>query len=634
MAIRQQATSLGGLPIQIDYTARDFDSIRSEMIKLVETLTPDWTDRQPGDMGVSILEAVAYIADILSYTLDRNINESYLATAQTRESVVGLLRLIGYEMSPASPATVNMVIRTTQDNVTLPQGFRVRTGSTSLVDAIEYEISQPVVLGLAGYHAVSTEVAQCLRVFAQEPETNDDLVFVAGERVNLEVLGASDGQADQKFILGQDPVCLNADGTASIQIFVDSVEWVAKTSFLGAEPTSQVFVYRITAEQEAIIEFGDGVTGAIPNNNATITASYRINGGASTNRAGVGSITLFDSVNGVDSVYNLNQPSGGSDPEDIDTAKKQGPLSLRALDRCITLEDFETVALKVPGGGLRAAKAIQGNSPIEVTVYVATEGENPIPSGRWYSMLQNGFGMLGSVGRWLNTKKPVPTILKVEPPTVVKPYLEANIYLYNNVIKQSVEYEVDANLQDLILGVSNRFGDGITLSSVIQSIENTQGVDYLDVVAFHRLPSLRFVSGNEDSFNDTVVSFTNINRQIERATYRVVWLGTSRFKLEKDGLFLLSEDGSDSFYLANQVNTVTFYYSNAADNEPSQRVQFELEITTGTTLPVKGNVWEFSVDNYSDNIVTMPYEIVVSPIQNNGLLNPSEINLTFIGGIG
>ena len=257
-----------------------------------------------------------------------------------------------------------------------------------------------------------------------------------------------------------------------------------------------------------------------------------------------------------------------------------------------------------------------------------------MPSGRWLSDIQNGFGMLGSIGRWLNSKKPVPTILKVEPPTVVRPYLEANIYLYNNVIKQSVEYEVDANLQDLILGVANQFGDGITLSSVIHAIENTQGVDYLDAVAFHRLPNVRYISGNEDSFNDTVVTFTDINRQIQRSTYRIVWLNFSKFKLEKDGLFLLAEDGSDSVYSTNQVNTVTFYYNNTADNEPSQRIQFDLEITTGTTLPVKGDVWEFSVDNYVDNIVTMPYEIVVSPIQNNGLLNPSEINLTFIGGIG
>ena len=633
MAIRDRIQSLGGLPIQIDYTARDYDSIRSELLKLTDVLVPAWTDKQPSDIGVAILEAVSYVSDILSYTLDRNINESYLASAQTRESVINILRLIGYELSPASPATVNMVIRTSVNNVTLPAGFKVRTGSTTLVSALEYELTQAVTLPTAGLYCVSSEANQCTRVFAQNPEINDNLVFVAGE-ARLDVLGASNGKEDQRFILPNSPVCLNADGTSSIVVYIDNVAWEGRTTFLGADPDSQVFVYRILADQSATVQFGDGVTGAIPNINSTIAVSYRVNGGEVTNRAGVGSINLFDSVNGVSTVYNLNQPSGGSDPEDIETAKKQGPLSLRALNRCVTLEDFETMALRVPGGGIRSARAVQGDSPIEVNLYIAAEGENPVPSGRWYRRIKNGYGTLGAVGRWLETKKPIPTILNVLAPVVVKPYLQAEIFLYNNVLRQQVVSEVDTTLQNLFTDVGNNFGEGVTLSSVIQAIENTQGVDYLNAQAFHRIPTARYYAGNEASFGDSVVSITGMNVQTRRGSYSIVFRTYNSFNLYYEGNVLLDENNQTLLFGTNLVNTVSFYNADNLSTQAEELLQFKIEITTGTALPAYGDTWQFGVDQYLGNIETQEYEIVVSPIQTSGLLNPSEINLTFVGGIG
>ena len=67
MPLRKRPTSLGGLPIQIDYSARDYDAFLQEMLFMTTQLTPEWTDKEPGDIGVTLLESVAYVADILSY---------------------------------------------------------------------------------------------------------------------------------------------------------------------------------------------------------------------------------------------------------------------------------------------------------------------------------------------------------------------------------------------------------------------------------------------------------------------------------------------------------------------------------------------------------------------------------------
>ena len=633
MAIRQQPKSLGGLPIQIDYAARDYDSIRSEMLKLATRLLPEWTDREPADMGVLMVEAMSLVSDVLSYNLDRVQNESYLASAQTREAVVDLLRLIGYELAPASPATVAMVIKTNEDNVTLPQGFIVKTTASATTTSLEYRLPAETTLDVAGYHCVSYEQGVAARRFGATPSVNDDLVFVAGEP-RTDLLGVSNGARSQSFLLPQSPVCLSVDGSASISVLAGNEYWEARTSFIGTDPNDKVFIYRFLSSQEVLITFGDGVNGAIPSIDDEIYASYRINGGAITNRAGVGAITSFDNVQGVELVYNIAQPTGGADPETIDNAKKQGPLSLRALDRCVTLEDFETMAALTPGGGVRASRAVQGENNLDVNIYVASEGTNPIPSGRWFPSLAAGYGVLGAVGRWLETKKPVPTRLNVLAPTPIYPYLRATIYLYDNVLRDTVVEDIDLGLQGLFATITDSFGSGVALSSLIQVIENTRGVDFVDAFEFHRLPSARLIYGSEDAFDSATVTVSAFTVQTQRETYDIEWATETSYRLKtSSGSYMKDASNAVQVFSADQNNVVSFYNADASDVEAERLEQFSILVARGGVAPTAGDIWQFSTDGYLGNIDARPYEIVVAPTGADGALLSSMFDLTFLGGI-
>lgn len=635
MTLRKRPTSLGGLPIQIDYTARDYEAILQEMLFMTTQLTPSWTDKEPGDIGVTILESVAYVADILSYQLDRVQNESYLATAQTRESVVNILRLIGYELAPASPASVSMVVRTDRAGVVLPEGFTVKTSEDSGAETLQYQLLESVTLPVAGLYCVSSDLAKATRVFAGESiTTNDDLLFVAGEEV-FDTF-TSFGSADQIFVATQSPVCLSSADSASISVTVGGTTYDGKTSFAGTDSSSEVFVYRFTAAQELLIAFGDGINGKIPPNNDAITLTYRIDGGVDGNRAGVGTIINFDSVVGVTEVYNVVQPSGGSDPETLLEAKRKGPRSLRTLDRCVTLDDFESMALLTPGGSIRAARATQGDNPIEVKVYVASQGQNPIPSGRWYSDIQAGYGDIGAVGRWLNQKKPAPTKLYIEPPTVVNPYLEAEIHVYPNLLRQTVSFDVDVALQILFNTVTDDFGEGIPLSAISQTIENVRGVDYVNIREFHRIPVARLVSGNEDAFDLSTLLISDIDQSVVRQQFTINWLSASTFYLESSVLGLVkTELGQQKVFSADgSSQSVIFYISNPSNNEAPQQTHFDITITLDpNTSPASGDVWEFSVDDYLGNIEAQAHEIVVADVDATGRLASSQINLSYVGGI-
>jgi len=632
MAIRTEPKTLGGLPVQIDYTARDYTSIREELIRHIDSIAPNWTDRSPSDIGVTLLEAMSYMGDILSYNLDRVHNESYLATAQTQQAVSYILRLIGYSMSPPSPSIVSMVITTTQNNVILPEGFTVKTTDED-GELLEYQLTEEVNLAVAGRYAVSYDVNDAIRIYSDPNVITDDrLLFVAGRSITEE-LAISTGRADQAYLTSQGPACMSSDDSSPVRVFVGSTEWTSKSSFVGTESNDTVYTYRFLVDGLILIQFGDGVLGQIPTIGEIITITYRINGGEETNRAGAGTITSFTPISGISSVYNVNQPSGGTDRETLDHAKKHGPLSLRAMDRCVTLEDFEIMAINTPGGGIRSARAVRGRSSIDVDVYVASEGENPVPSGFWFSEINNGYGTIGAVGRWLDQKKPIPTRLNVLAPTMIEIYIEANIYVYANVLRATAREEVDLALQRLFNSITDNFGEGLPLSAVHQAIENTRGVDYVDIIEMHKTPKMRLLNGDQSAFDTAVVSFFDFGQNITEQEYELIWLGADTFKLKgsKTG-YVLNSDGVQKVFTTTETCIVYIYPPNNVNN-PDQELQFKINFSFTQDVPSRGNIWTFSVGVYAGNISCEDHEILASPLGLNLRLDPQTINLNFLGGI-
>ena len=59
---------------------------------------PDWTERHVPDLGVALVEVLAYTGDYLSYYQDAVATEAYLQTARNRVSVRRHARLTGYRL--------------------------------------------------------------------------------------------------------------------------------------------------------------------------------------------------------------------------------------------------------------------------------------------------------------------------------------------------------------------------------------------------------------------------------------------------------------------------------------------------------------------------------------------------------
>jgi hypothetical protein len=83
----------------IDYMAKDYASFRQALVDYIPTLIPGWTERHEADIGMMLLELLAYIGDDLSYYQDAVANEAFLGSARQRISVRRLVRLIDYTIS-------------------------------------------------------------------------------------------------------------------------------------------------------------------------------------------------------------------------------------------------------------------------------------------------------------------------------------------------------------------------------------------------------------------------------------------------------------------------------------------------------------------------------------------------------
>ena len=99
----------------VDYLAKDYESFRGLMYdRLAETL-PAWSERHEADLGVALVELMAYVADDLSYYEDAIATEAYLGTARRRVSIKRHVRLVGYDLHEGVNARAWVSVETDDD---------------------------------------------------------------------------------------------------------------------------------------------------------------------------------------------------------------------------------------------------------------------------------------------------------------------------------------------------------------------------------------------------------------------------------------------------------------------------------------------------------------------------------------
>jgi hypothetical protein len=113
---------------EIDYLAKDYASFSQLILDRLTLIMPDWQERHVPDLGITLVELLAYAGDHLSYYQDAVATEAYLDTARQRISVRRHARLMDYPMHEGNNARAWVFVETGGDVPLPPDDLAFITG--------------------------------------------------------------------------------------------------------------------------------------------------------------------------------------------------------------------------------------------------------------------------------------------------------------------------------------------------------------------------------------------------------------------------------------------------------------------------------------------------------------------------
>lgn len=316
---------------------RTFAELMSEAKAVIDRTCPEWTDRNPGDPGITLIETFAYLTDTMLYRLNRVPEKLYVA----------LLNLVGAQLRPPAAAAASLTFTRTDGaaRIEIPVGTRVATSDGS----VTFVVTEAVVLE-PGQKTVKAKALNCDTIEAEGVGTGTGapgqsvqvrrppIIAESGDGLDL-IVGVEAGPAEL------------ADGAVSRTLGDKSYRvWREIESFADAAPTD--CVYRVDRAMGRI-QFAPAVSGegstplsAVPALGRDIRVWYRVGGGRAGNVA-IGALTVLKTPIPDLTVTNADRAACGAEAETVQEAVRRGPLELTSMRSAVTARDFERVALSV-----------------------------------------------------------------------------------------------------------------------------------------------------------------------------------------------------------------------------------------------------------------------------------------------
>jgi Baseplate J-like protein len=486
-------TPVSAIPVSVDYLSRDFTSLRNDLIGIIQTRIPSWTATDPSDFGIALVEAFAYVGDMISYYIDRNANEASISTAVQRNSILNIAQTYGYTPAGYRQSYVNLTFsNSSSSDITVPSGTVV-TGQVVVNNTVQnVNFTTPPNSDLV----VPANSSATTTAFAGELIS---ILNTSADPTYGELIGTSDGTPSQAYSLSQTSV---VDGNTTVYIQDGDVysQWTQVTHLTDYGPYD--LVYTLTSDENNVVyvNFGDGVSGAIPVIYSEIRAMYTVGGGSVSNVAPdvINTITyvpgLSDSqltaLQSTLTVYNAEAAIGGDDPESNDSIRISAPAALSSGNRAVTLNDFTSLAVTVNNCG--KANAVSENWS-SVTLYLAPvrsagttdpqPGLNPDGTESVeYTTLE------ANVQQYLSDKVLIGTQVTTQPPVYIDLAINLEYVLYPSASSSTAEANIMKTILTAYQYTNMDFADTIYPSDIAQLVTaNVPEVRFVNMVSFSRV---------------------------------------------------------------------------------------------------------------------------------------------------
>ncbi len=312
----------------VDYTDKDFDSIRLRLFALIESVFPTWTARQVANFGNMLVEQRAFVAGVLLKYQDNQARESRWSQATQRKSLLALTKMLPFEAGTATASQVDVtlsIVAAATGDLLFEAGVVCRTRGVS-----------PVQFRILSDTTLQAGQTQIIGVTAENSESIQDIF-------------TSPGTPDLEVELSATPYI---DG--SVIVIAGNGVFTEVDNFLDSTSSDLHFTVLVDQNDRATLRFGDGIAGQVPT--GTITADYKIGGGTqgqveATTVAVIEGVFIPEGEANPVQVTCVNPAASTTAVNRDSTAliREQAPLSLRVLTRTVAREDYEILAKTVTG---------------------------------------------------------------------------------------------------------------------------------------------------------------------------------------------------------------------------------------------------------------------------------------------
>lgn len=325
----------------IQSSSLDFDAIKASLKTKLQAST-EFADYDFEGAGLSnILDVLAYNTHLNGLVANIAINESFLNSAQLRQSVVSHAETIGYYPHSKTSALATLAL------------------SVATTDTVTAQATLPANTTFTGTLGETSYTFQTLEAYTADNDGNGNFTFLtSGGSASIEV---KEGTVKTKtFIIGEsneEQVYIIPDTeldktTLKVNVF-DTTTSTSFTAYSNVEEvvriesTSTIFIVRETPNGYFELIFGEGnVLGQSPSAGNKVVITYLANNGEDAN--GISSFSADDelTINGIDyplSVTTLTTSAAGDGKESIASIKRNAPLVFASQQRLVTADDYTAI---------------------------------------------------------------------------------------------------------------------------------------------------------------------------------------------------------------------------------------------------------------------------------------------------
>jgi predicted phage baseplate assembly protein len=264
------------------------------------------------------------------------------------------------------------------------------------------------------------------------------------------------------------------------------VRWNPKLTLTKCDPGDRCYM---TDRARGKVMFGDGKTGRVPVNGASILGRVLQTGGGQVGNVAARTIKeLRGVVPGIEAVFNPLPAEGGSDGEPLSDFTRRGPLSVRHRGRAVAPTDYATLAYEA-SSAVGYARTLPTHDPAGhvlpgwVTVLIIPRSVEPRP--------QPSFGLRQQVQQFIAQRAPAeladnqrifvigPEYLEIDVSAIIAPVTASEA----GAVEQAASEVLRAFFHPLTGGPSGEgwdLGRSVFLSDVAAALKKVPGIDHVE----------------------------------------------------------------------------------------------------------------------------------------------------------